>query len=132
MFLPSCSNSTSKLFLLQRAWIWHYPIHAGQTLDLASSARAVPVYATTSYIFNDSQVGKLVPIRLNRILMAYPAWRGSLWIAGTRWLSQPDWKLYTGCFREGDGGLRGWRSCCGCIQRAGRSIHGNFGYCKRE
>jgi O-acetylhomoserine (thiol)-lyase len=30
-------------------------IHAGQTPDPATNARAVPIYATTSYVFNDTQ-----------------------------------------------------------------------------
>src|SRR6476659_6631083 len=29
-------------------------IHAGQTPDTATGARAVPIYQTTSYVFNDS------------------------------------------------------------------------------
>lgn len=32
-------------------------LHAGQTPDLATNARAVPIYATTSYTFNDSAHG---------------------------------------------------------------------------
>ena len=30
-------------------------IHAGQSPDPATNARAVPIYATTSYVFNDTQ-----------------------------------------------------------------------------
>ena len=30
-------------------------VHAGQTPDPATNARAVPIYATTSYVFNDTQ-----------------------------------------------------------------------------
>jgi O-acetylhomoserine (thiol)-lyase len=30
-------------------------LHAGQTPDPATTARAVPIYATTSYVFNDTQ-----------------------------------------------------------------------------
>jgi O-acetylhomoserine (thiol)-lyase len=30
-------------------------IHAGQAPDPATNARAVPIYATTSYVFNDVQ-----------------------------------------------------------------------------
>src|SRR6476469_2023115 len=30
-------------------------IHAGQAPDSATNARAVPIYATTSYVFNDTQ-----------------------------------------------------------------------------
>ena len=30
-------------------------IHAGQAPDPATNARAVPIYATTSYVFNDTQ-----------------------------------------------------------------------------
>jgi O-acetylhomoserine (thiol)-lyase len=29
-------------------------LHAGQTIDLATNARAVPIYQTTSYVFNDT------------------------------------------------------------------------------
>jgi O-acetylhomoserine (thiol)-lyase len=29
-------------------------LHAGQTPDPATNARAVPIYATTSYVFNDT------------------------------------------------------------------------------
>ncbi|KAM0261976.1 hypothetical protein ACHAQJ_001982 [Trichoderma viride] len=32
-------------------------LHAGQTPDSATNARAVPIYATTSYVFNDSAHG---------------------------------------------------------------------------
>jgi len=32
-------------------------LHAGQTPDPATNARAVPIYATTSFVFNDSQHG---------------------------------------------------------------------------
>ncbi|QRV95403.1 Cys/Met metabolism PLP-dependent enzyme [Ceratobasidium sp. AG-Ba] len=32
-------------------------LHAGQTPDPTTNARAVPIYATTSYVFNDSQHG---------------------------------------------------------------------------
>lgn len=32
-------------------------IHAGQAPDTATNARAVPIYATTSYVFNDSDHG---------------------------------------------------------------------------
>src|SRR3954468_21338658 len=30
-------------------------VHAGQAVDPATNARAVPIYATTSYVFNDTQ-----------------------------------------------------------------------------
>jgi O-acetylhomoserine (thiol)-lyase len=30
-------------------------VHAGQSVDPATNARAVPIYATTSYVFNDTQ-----------------------------------------------------------------------------
>ena len=30
-------------------------LHAGQTADPATNARAVPIYQTSSYVFNDSQ-----------------------------------------------------------------------------
>jgi len=30
-------------------------VHAGQTVDPATNARAVPIYATTSYVFNNTQ-----------------------------------------------------------------------------
>jgi O-acetylhomoserine (thiol)-lyase len=30
-------------------------VHAGQVVDPATNARAVPIYATTSYVFNDTQ-----------------------------------------------------------------------------
>ena len=29
-------------------------VHAGQVVDPATNARAVPIYQTTSYVFNDS------------------------------------------------------------------------------
>src|SRR3982750_3981963 len=29
-------------------------VHAGQVVDPATNARAVPIYATTSYVFNDT------------------------------------------------------------------------------
>ena len=29
-------------------------VHAGQTPDPTTNARAVPIYATTSYVFNDT------------------------------------------------------------------------------
>ena len=29
-------------------------LHAGQKVDPATNARAVPIYATTSYVFNDA------------------------------------------------------------------------------
>lgn len=32
-------------------------LHAGQTVDPATKSRAVPIYATTSYVFDDSQNG---------------------------------------------------------------------------
>ncbi|KAG8742461.1 Homocysteine synthase, partial [Ceratobasidium sp. 423] len=32
-------------------------LHAGQTPDPATNARAVPIYASTSFVFNDSQHG---------------------------------------------------------------------------
>ncbi|CCO37697.1 O-acetylhomoserine (thiol)-lyase [Rhizoctonia solani AG-1 IB] len=32
-------------------------LHAGQTPDSATNARAVPIYASTSFVFNDSQHG---------------------------------------------------------------------------
>lgn len=31
-------------------------LHAGQEVDSATNARAPPIYATTSFVFNDSQV----------------------------------------------------------------------------
>src|SRR5689334_24754865 len=30
-------------------------VHAGQVVDPATNARAVPIYSTTSYVFNDTQ-----------------------------------------------------------------------------
>ena len=30
-------------------------LHAGQVADPATNARAVPIYQTTSYVFNDSE-----------------------------------------------------------------------------
>lgn len=33
-------------------------LHAGQSPDASTNARAVPIYATTSYVFNDAQHGK--------------------------------------------------------------------------
>src|SRR5579864_378400 len=30
-------------------------LHAGQTVDPTTTARAVPIYATSSYVFNDTQ-----------------------------------------------------------------------------
>ncbi|MCP4038559.1 MAG: bifunctional O-acetylhomoserine aminocarboxypropyltransferase/cysteine synthase, partial [bacterium] len=30
-------------------------VHAGQEPDPATNARAVPIYATTSYVFNDTE-----------------------------------------------------------------------------
>ncbi|CAO3622095.1 unnamed protein product [Cunninghamella echinulata] len=36
----------------------HFPaLHAGQTPDPTTNARAVPIYATTSYVFNDTDHG---------------------------------------------------------------------------
>jgi O-acetylhomoserine/O-acetylserine sulfhydrylase-like pyridoxal-dependent enzyme len=32
-------------------------LHAGQTPDPATNARAVPIYATSSYVFNDADHG---------------------------------------------------------------------------
>ena len=32
-------------------------LHGGQTPDSATNARAVPIYASTSFVFNDSQHG---------------------------------------------------------------------------
>ncbi|MCY3487278.1 MAG: PLP-dependent transferase, partial [Bacteroidetes bacterium] len=32
-------------------------VHAGQEPDPATNARAVPIYATTSYVFNDTDHG---------------------------------------------------------------------------
>jgi len=31
-------------------------LHAGQEPDPATNARAVPIYATTSYVFNDTEL----------------------------------------------------------------------------
>ena len=30
-------------------------LHAGQEVDKATNSRAVPIYQTTSYVFNDSE-----------------------------------------------------------------------------
>ena len=35
-------------------------LHAGQDPDPTTNARAPPIYATTSFVFNDSQVGFIV------------------------------------------------------------------------
>lgn len=32
-------------------------LHAGQTPDPTTNSRAVPIYATTSYVFNDTDHG---------------------------------------------------------------------------
>ena len=37
-------------------------LHAGQTPDLATNARAVPIYASTSFVFNDSAVSLGAPV----------------------------------------------------------------------
>lgn len=34
-----------------------HAVHAGQKPDSATNARAVPIYQTSSYVFNDSQHG---------------------------------------------------------------------------
>lgn len=52
------------LLNLDTYWLW-YPrepefdtlqLHAGQDPDTATNARSVPIYATTSYVFNSSEV----------------------------------------------------------------------------
>ena len=42
-------------------------LHAGQSPDPATNARAVPIYATTSYVFNDAQHGECTHPRRRRI-----------------------------------------------------------------
>jgi len=39
-------------------------LHGGQTPDSATNARAVPIYASTSFVFNDSAVSFFYSIRL--------------------------------------------------------------------
>ena len=41
-------------FDLERAQFETLALHGGQVVDPATNARAVPIYATTSYVFNDS------------------------------------------------------------------------------
>lgn len=36
-------------------------LHGGQQPDPATNARAVPIYASTSFVFNDSAVSHIVP-----------------------------------------------------------------------
>ena len=40
-------------------------IHAGQTPDPATGARALPIYQTTSYVFEDTDAGRR-PLRARR------------------------------------------------------------------
>lgn len=35
-------------------------LHAGQEPDPTTNARAVPIYASTSFVFNDSEVGTIL------------------------------------------------------------------------
>src|ERR1700744_6248442 len=40
------------------------PVHAGQTPDPTTGARAVPIYQTTSYVFNDADhAGRLFGLK---------------------------------------------------------------------
>ena len=36
-------------------------LHGGQQPDPATNARAVPIYASTSFVFNDSAVSRIIP-----------------------------------------------------------------------
>lgn len=55
-------------------------LHGGQTPDSATNARAVPIYASTSFVFNDSAVSVFAFSEALGLTMASEARRGSLWI----------------------------------------------------
>jgi len=56
--VPVVASATS----LADLWVQRDPefdtlqLHAGQAPDKATNARAVPIYASTSFVFNDSAV----------------------------------------------------------------------------
>ena len=55
-------------------------LHGGQAPDTATNARAVPIYASTSFVFNDSAVSVFDSSGVLGLRRFCEAWRGSLWI----------------------------------------------------
>jgi hypothetical protein len=49
--------AAARFELTSRSAHWRPQVHAGQMPDPATNSRAVPIYATTSYVFNDSKHG---------------------------------------------------------------------------
>jgi len=45
-------------------------LHAGQTPDKETKSRAVPIYQTTSYVFDDAQVKISLPLE-NRVIFTH-------------------------------------------------------------
>jgi hypothetical protein len=77
-------------------------LHAGQDVDPATNARAPPIYASTSFVFNDSAVradhqsGPLAEKRTHIQIVCLPARRRSIW--------PPHVRKHLFSHREPDGG----------------------------
>src|SRR3954449_9347605 len=53
---PSLQGPDPRRYLMSDGWSFETrQIHAGQTADPATGARALPIYQTTSYVFKDAE-----------------------------------------------------------------------------